>query len=311
MKYQPTMNRQNMRQFIEEILSGLTPNGGDIFTTDETANASHVVAVCRKWSRKCGKVTKRGTWGWYFARFARCVTEGILPHTVISAAGNIKLPFYSWSTLADFTCPGAGDCLEFCYTFTGWRYPAALLRQLQNTILIRHQRGPIREAFRALPTDAILRLYVDGDIENTDQLAFWFGLLNQRGDVQAYGYSKSWEVFLALANLPAPDNYCLNISSGSKYDGDDDLLQQITDLPVTRGGFHAVQIGNKGPDWSIKSDKRWASTDYHTKVREALRLLSGTKKVFSCPGKCGECLPNGQHACGQRDFVVPIAIGAH
>jgi len=114
-----------------------------------------------------------------------------------------------------------------------------------------------------------------------------------------------------LANLPAPDNYCLNISSGSKYDGDDDLLQQITDLPVTRGGFHAVQIGNKGPDWSIKSDKRWASADYHTKVREALRLLEGTQKVFSCPGKCGECLPNGQHACGQRDFVVPIAIGAH
>ena len=51
--------------------------------------------------------------------------------------GNSKLPFYSWSTLPQWTCPGAGDCLRFCYSFRAWRYPAAFCRQLQNTLLLR------------------------------------------------------------------------------------------------------------------------------------------------------------------------------
>ena len=65
--------------------------------------------------------------------------SGPTPFSVFAAAGNMKLPFYAFSSLPGFDCPGAGACLygenEFtpenfrkgwCYSFTGWRYPAAM-----------------------------------------------------------------------------------------------------------------------------------------------------------------------------------------
>jgi hypothetical protein len=34
--------------------------------------------------------------------------------------------------------------------------------------------------------------------------------------------------------------------------------------------------------------------------------------VFVCAGKCGDCLPDGTHACGSDRFRgVTIAIGVH
>ena len=307
-KYKPTMRRKDMKRFVSEVLSGLHP-GDHVFLGANTPSAQHVARVCRKWAKRCGKIRTKNTWGWHFARFAKCIETGEkLPYAVFGEKGNIKLPFYNWSTLAEFTCPGAGGCLEYCYSFTGWRYPAALLRQLQNTILIRNQRAPIRAAFRAIPQGLTVRLYVDGDIENVDQLAFWFGLLFQRPDLTVYGYSKSWEVFLdyRAQGLEFPENYVLNISDGSRYDGNQVLADEVARLPITRGGFHAVDVGRIGADWQIKSDTRWQSKDYHNSVRVAAREALNTPKVFSCPGKCGDC-----HKCGERSFTVPIAIGIH
>ena len=71
-----------------------------------------------------------------------------------AAAGNMKLPFYAFSSLPGFDCPGAGACLYgdneytpenfgkgWCYSFTGWLYPAAFFRQLQNSLLLRSSAG--------------------------------------------------------------------------------------------------------------------------------------------------------------------------
>ena len=57
--------------------------------------------------------------------------SGPTPFSVFAAAGNMKLPFYAFSSLPGFDCPGAGACLygenEFtpdnfgkgwCYSFT-------------------------------------------------------------------------------------------------------------------------------------------------------------------------------------------------
>ena len=60
---------------------------------------------------------------------------GKLPHKTF-IKGNGKLPFLSFSTLPAVTCPGAGDCLVYCYSYKAWRQPAAFFRQVQNTLLM-------------------------------------------------------------------------------------------------------------------------------------------------------------------------------
>ena len=51
--------------------------------------------------------------------------------------GNAKLPFLSWSSLpGEGVCPGAGECLQFCYSFRSWRNVAPFMRQFQNSVLL-------------------------------------------------------------------------------------------------------------------------------------------------------------------------------
>ena len=232
------------------------------------------------------------------------------PAYSIFSKGNGKLPFWSFSALPGVTCPGAGECLEFCYSFTAWRFPYAFARQLQNTLLLRSEGGrqAVRNAFDALRQDAIVRLYVDGDFESIDIVRFWFDALGNRQDVRAYGYSKSWVELLAYAELgnAFPANYVLNLSSGSVHS--DDMRARMLALPITRGDFVALDIDTAGLPRGVK---RYSSRDYHNRVRlSALETIGA--RVFSCPGKCGECrFKSGMHACGDRDFVVPIGIGVH
>lgn len=242
------------------------------------------------------------------------------PAFTVFTKGNGKLPFYSFSVLPGVTCPGAGECLSFCYSFRGWRFPGSFARQLQNTVLmiVRHNRAerngrdfePIRQAFETLPFGSIVRLYVDGDFSSIADVQFWFELLNDRKDIKAYGYSKSWVELLAYANKIGfdnlPSNYTLNVSSGSVHD--DNLRALVMELPITRGEFSATPINEEGLP---KGVKRYDSKEYHTRVRQSFADQTG-RKAFSCPGKCGSCrFSSGMHACGDRTFTVPIAIGVH
>ena len=234
---------------------------------------------------------------------------------VFKDSGNVKLPFCSFSVLPGFTCPGAGSCLKFCYSFTAWRYPAAFFRQLQNTVLIRDRKDIVRNAFLSIKQDRSVRLYVDGDIEDVEQLEFWFRTMGERPDLACYGYSKSWEVFLS-ADVQAPANYCLNLSAGSKYDNSPDILERMESLKavdgtnVARGRFVGVDVHGQGFPNSMM--QRVELPEYHQAVRESAREEHGTPKVFSCPGPCGECnLNRGKHACGDKSFPVLIALGIH
>lgn len=69
------------------------------------------------------------------------------PWGAISAKGNQKLPFASYSTLPMASCPGAGGCkvelvktgsgltkTGYCYSFTAWRYPDSFARQFRNCL---------------------------------------------------------------------------------------------------------------------------------------------------------------------------------
>ena len=233
-----------------------------------------------------------------------------IPQYTIFTQGNGKLPFYSFSSLPGVTCPGAGECLKFCYSFRSWRYPAAFFRQIQNTILLMSDTGRkyLREEFNKLKPDHDFRLYVDGDFDSLETMKFWMDLLKSRPDIRAYGYSKSWKLFIEYDQLgyTFPDNYQLNLSSGSIYQNNKTILDQISKLSIYRGEFIALP-SEKMPN--ILED-RPSFTAWAKQLRQRAKLY-GIKKAWVCPGKCGNCTPTG-HACGSKRFKnVPIIIGIH
>lgn len=246
----------------------------------------------------------KGTWRFYLRRQAALYVAGKTPGQPFKAGGNRKLPFYAWSTLPIVTCPGAGDCVDWCYSLKAWRYPAAFLRQAANTLRLRFGKREIINAARDLPHGTTVRLYVDGDFDSEATALFWANVMRQRPDVQWYGYSKSLHI-LAAVGARFPGNYTLNLSSGSRFSRESAEYAAVRAMPFTRGEFLAVPIAGKHP----RGFKRYQSRAYHAAVRESARE-TGLAGAFSCPGDCGPC-GNGRHMCGRVEFHNPIVIGIH
>ena len=159
----------------------------------------------------------------------------------------------------------------------------------------------IEAAFMEMPQDTTFRLYVDGDFHDSTAVDFWFRVIAQRPDVNVYGYSKSWDL-LAARTFPA--NYWLNLSSGGKHQTT--TAAELGANPQTRGEFLAIETGYHGE----RGFARYQDPAYHTAVRAAAKA-AGLGKVFSCPGSCGDCTPNGP-ACGIPQFVgITIVNGIH
>ena len=231
------------------------------------------------------------------------LTDDIPRFSIFAKDGNGKLPFLACSSLpgAGF-CVGAGDCLNWCYSFRAWRYPAAFCRQAQNAVLLQSMRGrghilTALDKFKPESGQIDFRLYVDGDFTGVSDIAFWFRALDNRQWLKAYGYSKSWQAFLEYDGV-IPTNYLLNLSSGSKYT--DAIKNKLKKLPFVRGEFKAVSLGRK-----VKS------ADHADRKHQAdLRAAYG-QKAFTCPGLCGNCTKSG-HACGSDRFNgVDIIIAVH
>jgi hypothetical protein len=151
-----------------------------------------------------GPLKKESAWHINLRKLSAMIETGAPAFTVI-AEGNGKLPFLAFSSLPGRGfCPGAGDCLQFCYSFRAWRYPAAFARQAQNAVLMQSEKGRAAilaeldtetarikggRKYKGGPVD--FRLYVDGDYSDASHVAFWFNALHARPDLAAYGYSKS------------------------------------------------------------------------------------------------------------------------
>jgi hypothetical protein len=83
-------------------------------------------------------------------------------------------------------------------------------------------------------------------------------------------------------------------------------------LSCVRGSFIAVPVARKHITSKAYQDKDNAgSKEYRKEVLAALKE-AGHEKRFACPGNCGNCLPNGRHACGDSALQgVTIGIGVH
>jgi len=266
-------------------------------------------------NRNPAKVAKRNTWQYHAKRMIEWIENGMAdetPFSIFSAKGNKKLPFYAFSSLAIADCPGRGECVSFCYSLKAWRYPAAFFRQLQNSLLIRYRRETIATAFRAIPENKTVRLFVDGDFQSVDSLRYFMDLCKTRLDLSVYGYSKSWHEFVTLdqAGFDWPTNYLTNASSGSRWQNTG-IANAFLALPVVRGSFDAVKVDSEFIKLrSYQGKEKPRSIEYRKAVSNRLRETKA--KTFPCPGNCGDCLPQGRHACGDRSFAgVSIGIGVH
>lgn len=243
--------------------------------------------------------------GWQvnFAKLADLFADNKPRFSIFAMGGNSKLPFVSFSTLPGVTCPGAGQCINFCYSYRAWRYPAAFARMVQNAYLMRFAPDQIAIAFAHIavkrPEGFDFRLYVDGDFSSGADVAFWMELLKLTPNARAYGYSKSFAALLGYSIIGNwPSNYQLNISSG--HNASFAMLQAVKTLPIVRGEFVAVSIGRK-----VKS-----SDHGKHETNEAIRKAMQGTKVFPCPGSCGSCTGKG-HACGlpaMKGRVIAIAM---
>lgn len=241
-------------------------------------------------------VNRFGTNSFYLHKFYTWLTcDGLKPYFKIFVTdGNKKLPFVTFSTLPGVTCPGAGDCLKWCYSFKAWTYPGAFFRQVQNTLLM-HDFDVIRQELKKLVNlpefkkmnKIDFRLYVDGDFKNIQEIKLWMELLKEFPQVNAYGYSKSLNLFKALSDTgyKFPKNYVLNLSNGGKFDY---LHEVLNNLNFVRGNFEALDITKK------------------TKISE-IRKTYPNKKIFVCPGQCGDCTKIG-HACGDLSTFKGYSI---
>lgn len=244
--------------------------------------------------------------GWQsaFNKLADAIASHAPKFSIFALGGNSKLPFVSFSTLPGVTCPGAGDCIDFCYSYRAWRYPAAFARMAQNAYFIRFAPNVIADAFSLIaakrPDGFEFRLYVDGDFASGADVAFWMDQLHQHPNARAYGYSKSFAALLGYDLIGKwPSNYMLNISGG--HNASPAMVEYVKALPITRGEFIAVSIGKK-----VKS------TDHgKPSTNAAIRAALPGIKVFPCPGTCGTCTGKG-HACGLPQMKYrTIAIAMH
>lgn len=202
---------------------------------------------------------------------------GTKPPFTIFTEGSIKLPFFQWSTIPGITCPGAGRCWDkkpsaikvdaagnasrnitstpdgaYCYSLNGWRQIYPYLRQLQNTILTRiKDKSHIERALMRVQKKnprAVVRLFVDGDFDSMETLEFWMHTCYRFPELQFYGYSKSWKLFIDYDKAHDgkwPDNYTLNLSNGTIWETlggaiYDQMADRMMKLKCVRGRFIAI-----------------------------------------------------------------------
>ena len=122
------------------------------------------------------KLFIENTWKTEWLKIRAFFIDSNFPVYSIFTNKSIKMSFWQFSTLPLFTCPGAGTCVDYCYSLKSWRIPQPFFRQCQNTFIINNIK---KREFRKLILNKMdclsgtLRLYVDGDFNSINTLTFW------------------------------------------------------------------------------------------------------------------------------------------
>lgn len=290
-RYEPSMPRNELQALTKKVLAAKT--------------LARAVAILKDAAKSA-----EGAWKKYMLRLVKRLGKKVLsvpPMTIFTHKGNPKLSFYAFSAIPGETCPGAGECLKYCYSFKSWRNAGSWARQVSNTLLLKFKPSLITTAFAALPEGITLRLYVDGDFDSEKTVAFWFGLLKTRPDIEGYGYSKSWDLIWEYGQKNVfPANYLLNLSNGGSPQRVS--REAMSGLSITRGEFIGLKIDY--PHKKMRSFARYKDPEYHRALRKAA-TDAGLTKVFSCPGICDSCA-GSKHACGSKRFRgIQIVNGVH
>jgi hypothetical protein len=285
-----TTKRETLFAVARAIANGTVP---DVIDAIAIAKKAHSGGVA--WKRS-------------FAKLENFISNGTRTHSIFMLDGNSKLPFVAFSALPIVSCPGAGECADWCYSMRAWRYPDAFVRQASNSWMMRTASGRtaiaadlerITKIRRFKGAKVTFRLYVDGDFASVEHVGFWMETLSNNPVIEAYGYSKSFAELIRFDDAGGawPANYQLNISSGHNHSTD--TVSRMRELPITRGEFRAVSIGR-----AVKSAEHGTPSI----VSELRARVNGP--MFPCPGKCGTCTPIG-HACGAsrlKGKVIVIAV---
>jgi len=251
----------------------------------------------------------------------------------VFVAGNMKLPFWTWSKLPVYTCPGKGRCAAFCYSIKHFGHGYAYFTWAQNTLLSHFRPDIIAQAFQKLPAASVLRLHIDGDFENPAEIAHWMRILNERpavfdgnvqvGGISSYCYSKSWKELLEYDDVVGiwPKHFWINLSSDGKWEGDAEMRRRMMALPCTRGEFVVVEDQNmpqRRIGVSMTGDEKDALSDarYAVVAADMKAKYQGKQPWFVCRGKCAVCVDHGngvfRHACGHEKYKgFVIGIGKH
>jgi hypothetical protein len=122
----------------------------------------------------------------------------------------------NWSLPSVLTCPGAGECLHFCYSKkASIQYPNARNSRLRNYHFTKDESfvSTLSEYLNKR-SEPIVRVHTDGDFYSQEYLNKWIEIAKASPNKRFYGYTKSFKLdFSAL-----PSNMKVIQSYGSTYD---------------------------------------------------------------------------------------------
>lgn len=188
-------------------------------------------------------------------------------------------------------------CAAWCYSYKAFNKPTKLSRLWTMTLgsavspeyhamLVAQQMLELYRKKRRgkAPPTKILRLFVDGDFRDQRRVRAWMDackyLYDQsNGNIVVYGYSKSWDQFLSLARkgYQWPQNYVLNISSGSRHGPQKEAAMMR--LPISRGRFVAVPVLERLVLRALGQQK--GRRTFMAFQRQTAQINKGTKKYVA------------------------------
>lgn len=202
-------------------------------------------------------------------------TYSRLPGTPHARALGVSLDQELRDGLSSGTCPGAtAECQAICY--------AARPATEDGIVYRMWRRNSDTEDVPPIPDDCeLLRIHVSGDFTSPSYIHNWFVQLNERPDVTAWAYTRSWRVPELLPHLELLRSNLPNLQLFASMDS------STVELPPA-GWRRAWIDGDDRADLHVntREDGRW-------KVHN--RVAVGNVATYICPeetkrkANCVEC----------------------